>query len=73
MLLAMFKIRGTDRPLLAQVSDFRGNTNALTPSLTTLANIESGSGCMAALEAEKFLAEHEDAATSGAPEMQWGN
>lgn len=38
----------------------------------TLANIGSGSGCMAALEAEKFLAEHEDAETSGAPEMQWG-
>ncbi|KAK7738581.1 thioredoxin-disulfide reductase [Cytospora paraplurivora] len=34
----------------------------------------AGSGCEAALEAEKFLAEHEeDVPTAGAPEAQWGN
>lgn len=36
--------------------------------LATLLTIQSGSGCQAALEAEKFLAEHEGTGVSDGPE-----
>lgn len=51
----MCRIRFTDKRLLQQVS----NTVSLRDSKTHLLTLIPGSGCMAALEAEKWLAEQE--------------
>lgn len=58
MLLVMCRISGIVRPSRAQVRNFEART------LCAEADILTGSGCVAALEAEKFLADQDDSVSN---------